>query len=63
MSEQANQESEQTRRSADASMAFAFRTEVKGWDSLSSVTVRNPTPDASPSREPTGVYRIIKIGR
>jgi hypothetical protein len=26
---------------------------------LSDMAVRNPAPNASPSREPTGVYRIV----
>jgi len=28
-------------------------------DGLSDMLVRNPAPDGSPSREPTGMYRII----
>lgn len=31
-------------------------------EDLSDMGVRNPAPDASPSREPTGIYRIIRRG-
>jgi hypothetical protein len=32
-------------------------------DSLSDMVRRNPAPDGSPSREPTGIYRIISGNR
>ena len=30
---------------------------------FATMVVRNPAPDASPSREPTGIYRILTTSR
>ena len=32
---------------------------VIGAETLAELAVKNPAPDSSPSREPTGTYRII----
>ena len=29
---------------------------------LGDMLVRNPAPDASPSREPIGIHRVVKLG-
>jgi len=31
-------------------------------DGLSDLTTHNPAPNSSPVREPTGTYRIFKLG-
>ena len=52
---------EQT-RAANAALP-ASGSSPRVTENLSDMLVRNPAPDASPSREPTGIYRIIPANR
>ncbi len=39
----------------------SYPTPVVGVDKLVELSVTNPAPDSSPSREPTGTYMIISF--
>ena len=54
---------EQTTAVARAADPGAAPTSCSRTENLSDMLVRNPAPDGSPSREPTGVYRIIPATR
>lgn len=52
---------DRVRRVMREAQAIFDPNESASSDELSEMVIRDPAPDASPSREPSGTYRIVKV--